>query len=299
MRKHTRAGGSPTRFKQAGLTGAAGMDPQSSTSAGAAGYAVSASTERVQLASSSRGVDVGSPKQLHTTPVPQPVPASGLGAGTSIAKQGLSGLPGFTSRTTSHHDAAQLGDAAQPLLAVRLPSSRVAAAAVWEAELASPSCSDRPQQMQFQPEAMQYHLSNAAGESVHRPTASPAVLSNELATLLRSLGLGDLDLQAVCAADSARASGGASQQQPLGSARSSAQGLNVGASGNEHNQHAGSKAAVLLSEAAAAPAAATAPRLLSASRGDGVLTGLHDVDRGLLDALPQAAVSRYSLLRGV
>lgn len=303
MRKQTHAGGSPTRFRQAGLSGAGAAADDAQGSAGAnavpAGHATSASTERVQLASSSRGIDVGSPKRLHTTPAPQPRPVPALGAGANSARQDLSGLPGVTSHTTSHHDAAQLGDAAQPLLAVRLPARRVSAAAVWEAELASPSCSDRPQQMQFQPEAMHYHLSNAAAESVHRPTASAAGLPSELATLLRSLGLGDLDLQAVCAADGAgAAAGGASQQQLPGGTRSSATGLPQGSSAAQHEQHAGSNAPVVLSEAAAAPAAATAPQLLSASRGDGVLTGLRDVDRGLLDALPQAAVSRVFTAAG-
>lgn len=54
----------------------------------------------------------------------------------------------------------------------------------------------------------------------------------------------------------------------------------------QHQQHG------VLAEHAAGPAAALAGSLLS-SRGDGVLPGLSDVDRGLSEGVSRSAVSRF------
>lgn len=54
----------------------------------------------------------------------------------------------------------------------------------------------------------------------------------------------------------------------------------------------------LVSESVAGPAAATVGGMLSYSRGDGVLAGMQDVDRGLQEGLPRAAVGRVFTAAG-
>jgi hypothetical protein len=61
---------------------------------------------------------------------------------------------------------------------------------------------------------------------------------------------------------------------------------------------AGGGVQVVLSEAAAAPAAVTAQGLLGLTRGDGLLGGMEDVDRRLQEGLSRAAVSRVFTAAG-
>jgi hypothetical protein len=232
-------------------------------------------------------VPVGSPKRLQTTQVPRPLPGS-----SSEQQQQQRGVLGDNAGDTAE------GWAAAPRgLSVKAPTGRAAAAAaaVWEAEAAE---SPRPQQMLVLEEVGNCRMSLAAAEAFGQvPLAGAAAsvqLPGDLSALLRDLGLtsleliaGGLDLEA--------------QQKHLGSSSSGAVGKGgpaVGAGAGDRGASSSRHALVLVSEGMAGPAAATAAGMLSYSRGDGVLAGAADVDRGLQEGLPRAAVGRVYTAAG-
>jgi len=214
---------------------------------------------------SSSAAPIGSPRRLHTSPVPQPLAADATR--TSQAQQATFSSSG--------------GAAGTGVLPLNVSSAR--AAAVWEPELSSP----RPQQLQVPDEAAHYPLSRAAAECVAERLAAPAQLGSDLTALLRDLGLASLELE-----------GGTFAQQDVDPSSSS--GLPLGSTSSQAGAAAaaGFSVPVVLSEAAAASPAALAPSLLRSSRGDGVLAGPQDVDWGVQEGLPLAAVGRVYTAAG-
>lgn len=275
MRQQSRAGaaaaaGSPVGRWQPGCTTAAATSPRGAGGAGAA----AAGTAEVR--GGTRGMEhVGSPRTVQATQLPRPLP------GTLIQQMQKQKQRAAVSTSSVAEDLP-------PSLSVRAPTARAAAAAVWEAELAS---SPRPQQMLVPEEHAHYYLNNASGEAFGRAPVSTGQLSGDLAALLRDLGLASLELTAGGGALAASGSQGVGGSSGAGAAAA------VTGMGTQQVA-AAERVPVVLSEAAAAPAAATAGGLLRYSRGDGVLTGQQDVDRGLEAGLPMAAVSRVFTAAG-
>jgi hypothetical protein len=295
MRQQNRAGpasaaGSPVRSWQPGCSIAAATShsrPAATVTVAAATAGVSGGI-RGSWEGTAGGVTSGSSNRqdrepvsslqgLHATQVTQPLFGT-TAAGTLSQQVQQQQLRGAISRSS----------ATEPILSVRAPTARAAAAAVWEVESSS---SPRPQQMVMPEEHAHYYLSNASGEAFGRAPASTAQLSGDLAALLRDLGLASLQLTAGGGALDVSGSQGLVGNGGSGAlAAAAAVGLREGAA-SASAIAAGERVPVVLSEAAAAPAAATAGGMLRYSRGDRVLPGQQDVDRGLEAGLPMAAVS--------
>lgn len=248
-------------------------------------------------------------QQQQSDPTASAVGTSRLGAGaasTAGQNAGLSSSFEAAARSSSSNTGPPRKLTAVP---AAVPAA-AAAAAVWEAELSSP----RPQQLQVPggEQAAHHHfydrLSKASAELFHKAPAAPPQLVADLAALLRDLGLSSLELQH-------HADYGDDTMQRLELANSSSGA--GGAGGGGGGADSWSAGATAICAAASKDVLAALPGSIGAipsvlvppgsqptnnNRGSGgggdFLVGLQDVDRGLQEGLPRAAVSRVFTAAG-
>lgn len=172
-------------------------------------------------------------------------------------------------------------------------AARGGVAAVWQAEGAA---SPRPQQMELPGEAQGHylHLSLASGQAVQQQQQQAARVGSAWSMQQPSNPSAAAALKHIMRQQQRSFDQPGSDVSSAAATRTSA----VGVPGNPCTSSNAVRVSPLFSELSAGPAASLAPGLLDSSRGDGVLPGLADVDRGLQQGLPMAAVSRVFTAAG-